>query len=76
VQVKHNVDALLRGDPKARAEALQIQRRNGVINANQWRALNDMDPRIDEGGDRYIIESNMQSDSGRLMNDLPEGTQT
>ncbi len=76
VQIKHNVDALLRGDPKARAESLNIQRRAGVINANEWRALNDMDPRTDEGGDRYIIESNMQSDSGRLMNDLPEGTQT
>lgn len=76
VQVKHNVDALLRGDPKARAESLQIQRRNGVISANEWRALNDMDPRTDEGADRYIIESNMQSDNGTLNTDLPEGNQT
>jgi len=74
--VKHNVDALLRGDPKARAESLQIQHRNGVISANEWRALNDMDPRTDEGGDRYIIESNMQSDIGPLNTDLPEGNQT
>jgi len=69
VQVKHNVDALLRGDPKARAESLNIQRRAGVISANEWRQLNDMDRRTDPGGDRYIIESNMQSDTGPLMND-------
>lgn len=69
VQVKHNVDALLRGDPKARAESLNIQRRAGVISANEWRRLMDMDPRTDPGGDRYIIESNMQSDTGALMND-------
>lgn len=69
VQVKHNVDALLRGDPKARAESLQIQRRAGVISANEWRALNDMDPRTDPAGDRYIIESNMQADDGALLND-------
>ena len=56
---KFNVSALLRGDAKSRAEALQIQRRNGVINANEWRALEDRNPREDEGGDEYIVESNM-----------------
>ncbi|MDF1720527.1 MAG: phage portal protein [Minwuia sp.] len=69
MQVKHNVDALLRGDPKARAESLNIQRRAGVISANEWRRLENLDPRTDDGGNRYIIESNMQSDSGVLMSD-------
>ncbi len=76
VQVKHNVDALLRGDPKTRAESLNIQRRAGIISANEWRALNDMDPRTDVGGDRYIIESNMQSDTGSLVADGTGESQT
>lgn len=58
--VKFKVDSLLRGDAKSRAEALQIQRRNGVISANEWRDKEDMNPIEDEGGDHYIIESNMQ----------------
>ncbi len=62
---KFNVDALLRGDAKSRAEALQIQRRNGVINANEWRALQDMNPREDPGGDVYIVESNMSPNAQR-----------
>ena len=62
---KHRVDALLRGDSKSRAETLQIQRRNGVISPNEWRALNEMNPREDEGGDSYIVESNMRPDDGQ-----------
>lgn len=61
---KHNLSALLRGDAKSRAEALQIQRRNGVINANEWRELEDMNPRTDDGGDGYIVEANMRPDDG------------
>ncbi|MCA1971310.1 MAG: phage portal protein [Caenispirillum sp.] len=61
---KFNVSALLRGDAKSRAEALQIQRRNGVISANEWRELEDMNPRTDDGGDGYIVESNMRPDDG------------
>jgi len=57
--VRFNVDALLRGDAKSRNEALQIQRRNGVISANEWRQLVDLNPRTDAGGDEYIVERNM-----------------
>ena len=66
---KHNVNALLRGDAKSRNEALQIQRRNGVISANEWRELDDMNPRTDEGGKAYITEANMKIDDGKP----PEG---
>lgn len=55
--VKFNVDGLLRGDIKSRSEALQIQRQNGVISANEWRALEDMNPI--EGGDEYMTPLNM-----------------
>ena len=62
LQVKHNANALLRGDMQSRAEALQIQRRNGVISADEWRRLEDMDPRGDRAGEQYIVEQNMIPD--------------
>jgi HK97 family phage portal protein len=62
---KFNERALLRGDAKSQNEALQIQRRNGVINANEWRELMDMNRRGDPGGDQYIVEGNMSLNDGR-----------
>ena len=56
---KFNTNALLRGDTKSRNEAYEIQRRNGVINANQWLALEDQNG-IGPAGDIFIVESNMQ----------------
>lgn len=53
------VDAALRADSKARAEALQIQRQNGVISANEWRAMENMNT-LGEKGDLYIIPANFQ----------------
>lgn len=66
--VKHNMDAILRGDAKSRAEALQIQRRNGVINANEWREKEDLNPRDDPGGEEYIVERNMGAQDGAAPN--------
>lgn len=65
---KFNLSALMRGDYKSRQEGLQIQRRNGVINADEWRDLEDMNPRDDAGGGQYIVEGNMALQDGR---DLP-----
>lgn len=64
---RHNVDALLRGDAKSRNEALKIQRDAGVISANEWRALEDLNPRTDPAGDMYIIPANMRPDDGSQM---------
>lgn len=55
---KMDLKGLLRGDFKSRQEGLQIQRRNGVINANDWCRLEDMDE-IGPAGDIYIVEGNM-----------------
>lgn len=57
---KLDLKGLLRGDYKSRQEGLQIMRRNGVISADEWRALEDLNP-IGEGrgGDLYTIEANM-----------------
>lgn len=70
----HDTDELMRGDAKSRAEAYQIERRNGVRSANEWRTEIGLNPREDEGGDAYIIEQNMGPNDG--ADTLPEGTQT
>ncbi len=51
------LEGLLRADAKTRAEALQIQRFNGVINANEWREVENKNPY--QGGDRYLVQSAM-----------------
>lgn len=61
---RFNVEGLLRGDFKSRQEGLAIQRRNGVINADEWRAREDMNSRGDAGGAVYIVEGNMQPNDG------------
>lgn len=79
--VKFNVDALLRGDAKSRAETLQIERQMGIINANEWRALTDRAPRTDPAGDDYMTPMNMSAgkstdaskpDAGAGSNDQEE----
>lgn len=55
---KLDLKGLQRGDFKSRQEGLQLMRRNGVINSNEWRALEDMNT-IGDDGDKYIVEGNM-----------------
>jgi HK97 family phage portal protein len=54
VIIRFNMDAALRGDFKTRQEGLKIQRESGVINPNEWREREGMNPR--EGGDEYWEE--------------------
>ncbi len=62
------VDGLLRGDIKSRYEAYSIARQNGILNANEIRALENRNPY--EGGDSYIVQLNMQDvkNLGKLDN--------
>ncbi len=55
--VRFNVDALLRGDQKARWESYQIARNAGVLSVNEIRALEDMPPI--PNGDSRIQPLNM-----------------
>ena len=56
--IRFNLNAALRGDFKTRQDGLAIQRRNGVINANEWREQENMNPLSDEdGGEDYWVES-------------------
>ena len=56
--VEIDLKSRMRGDAKSRAEANQVLRRNGVINANEWREDEGLDP-IGSEGDLYVIEANM-----------------
>lgn len=54
--IKHNANAFLRGDIKSRYEALGIARDKGIINANEWRDLDDMNPQEGEQGTQYLVQ--------------------
>lgn len=57
--VEFLVDGLLRGDAKTRNEALQIQRQNGIINADEWREIENMNPQAGGQGKKYLVNSAM-----------------
>lgn len=50
---KFNVDGLLRGDSLTRARVYQLHRQMGTMSPNEIREKEDLNPREDEGGDRY-----------------------
>lgn len=66
--IRFNMDGLLRGDFASRQAGLKTQREAGVINANEWREHEGMNPRTDEGGEAYWD----QGPSGQGMNEEPE----
>ena len=53
VVIRFNLDAALRGDYLSRQQGLKIQREAGVINPNEWREQEGMNPRPDAGGEGY-----------------------
>lgn len=57
--VRFVLDGLMRGDARERAEALAIQRQWGIINADEWRELEDMNPQGGEQGQAYWMPVNM-----------------
>jgi HK97 family phage portal protein len=56
---KFTVDALLRGDIKARYDAYSVGRQWGWLSANDVRELEDMDPLKPDVGDIYLSPVNM-----------------
>ncbi len=59
--VRFNLDAILRASFKDRQEGLQIQRLNGIINANDWAEIEGRNPIAeDDGGEAYWMPSNYQ----------------
>jgi HK97 family phage portal protein len=53
------VDALLRGDIGSRQTALQTMRQNGIINADEWREIENMNPLPNGEGKIYLVNGNM-----------------
>ncbi len=55
---KIELRGLLRGDFKSQQEGLEVMRRNGIINADQWLELCDMAPMAaGAGGDKHLVQS-------------------
>lgn len=52
-EFKFSTDELTKADFLTRQQGLQIQKTNGIINANEWRDREGMNPRDDEAGDVY-----------------------
>lgn len=52
------VDALLRADPKAQADAENVRIMNGTLSRNEARSINNRNPA--EGGDDFMVPLNMQ----------------
>ena len=58
--VQFNIDGLMRGDYKSRMEGYAIGRQNGWLNANDIRALENMNPiPEEEGGNTFLVNGNM-----------------
>lgn len=53
VIIRFNLDAALRGDYLSRQQGLKIQREAGIVNPNEWREQEGMNPRSDAGGEAY-----------------------
>ena len=53
------IDGLLRGDMESRQKGLDIMRRNGVINADQWAGIENMNPIGGKAGQTYWMPLNM-----------------
>jgi HK97 family phage portal protein len=59
--IKFNVEGLLRGDYLSRQQGLHLMRQDGVINADEWRALEEWNPIPDGSGQHYLVNGNMIS---------------
>lgn len=56
---KFNLSGLLRGDYLSRQQGLAVQRQNGIINANEWRDLEEMNPIDGPEGSAILVNGNM-----------------
>jgi HK97 family phage portal protein len=72
--VEFNLDGLLRGDFKTRQEGLKTMRQNGIINADEWREYENMNPLPDGAGQVYLNPLNM-APAGESQTDDKGGNQ-
>jgi HK97 family phage portal protein len=68
--VKFNIDATIRTDLKTRHDVYMVDRKMGLKNIDELRALDDLDPLPDGAGKDYtaleimVVEANKQSNTG------------
>lgn len=58
--VEYNLDGLLRADIVARNKSLEIERRNGIINADRWLSLQNEPPLPSGKGEDFWQPTNMK----------------
>ena len=67
---KFNVDAIMRGDAKARSEYYKNLYMVSALNANEIRSLEDMNTY--DGGDEYFVQVNMQTIQNAIAAPVPQ----
>lgn len=72
--IKHNVDALQRGDYKTRYEGYKIGKDSGFLSTNDIREKEDMDPI--EHGDNYYRPLNMVPEGSQIAPDTTKNKET
>lgn len=72
--VKFSLEGLLRGDTKSRFEAYKIASENGWMNADEIRALEDMNPQPDGMGRIFLAPLNMVNKKIYLDANIPTET--
>ena len=70
--VKHNVDGLLRGDSKARAEFYQALQGIGVLSVNEIRELEDRNPIGPDGDKRFVPLNFTTLDKAGMEDEQPD----
>lgn len=65
--VKFSLEGLLRGDIKSRFEAYKIAGENGWMNADEIRAMEDMNPQPDGLGKVFLYPMNMANKENLLL---------
>lgn len=71
---KFNLNGLLRGDTQTRANFYSMMHQNGIFNADEIRALEDMDMQPDGQGEIYMVNGNMIARKNVPLN-IPKGAQ-
>lgn len=67
VFIEFMMEGLLRGNTQARYQSYHTARVDGVISANEWRALENMNPIEEPHGDAYWMPLNMVDASKAVM---------
>lgn len=57
--IEFDMDGLLQADANTRAQVLAVKRQNGIINADEWRALDNQNPIGGEEGSAYLVNGTM-----------------